>query len=190
MEQLFFNQSIYRLRRLDNQRTKRTAAGATGRAREFCWLLESDWTRAVWHFNLNHLEAGFSYKLLSTVLWINTLFLGWLVYFTDLCYQSDAHTQFTLTRNLIIIFGYHVSNSISQKAFVDISWYRASVVLGNHSQEKYTFRKKKAVRERFSHVLLPASRLGSSVHAFFLSKGNYPPKLSKALLKELISKYN
>ena len=36
LEHLFYNQSIYRLRRLDNQRTKTTAAGATGRAQEFC----------------------------------------------------------------------------------------------------------------------------------------------------------
>ena len=57
-EQLFYNQSIYRLRRLDNQRTKTNAAGATGSAREFCWPLESDLTRAVWRFNLNHLVRG------------------------------------------------------------------------------------------------------------------------------------
>ena len=44
---MFYNQSIYRLRRLENQRTKTTAVDATGRAREFCWLLQSNWTRAV-----------------------------------------------------------------------------------------------------------------------------------------------
>ena len=47
MEQLFYNQSIYSLRRSDNQRTETTAAGTAGRAREFYWLLEFDWTRAV-----------------------------------------------------------------------------------------------------------------------------------------------
>ena len=33
--------------RLESQRTKLTADDATGRAPEFCWLLESDSTRAV-----------------------------------------------------------------------------------------------------------------------------------------------
>ena len=64
MKQLFYNQSIYRLRRLDNQRTKTNAAGATGRAREFCWLFECDWTRAVWRrFSLNHLVNASSVGL-------------------------------------------------------------------------------------------------------------------------------
>ena len=44
--ELFYNQSVYRLRRADNQKTKTNAADATRRAREFCWVLESDWTRA------------------------------------------------------------------------------------------------------------------------------------------------
>ena len=56
MEQMFHNQSTYRLRRLNDQRTKLTAVDETGRARKFCWLLESDWTREVRRFNLNHLD--------------------------------------------------------------------------------------------------------------------------------------
>ena len=34
-----------------------TAADATGRDREFCWLLESDWKREMLRFNLNHLVS-------------------------------------------------------------------------------------------------------------------------------------
>ena len=44
---MFDNQSTYRLRRLENQSNKTTAADVTGRAQEFCWLLKSDLTRAV-----------------------------------------------------------------------------------------------------------------------------------------------
>ena len=47
MEQLFYNQSIYRLRRVDNQRTQMTAAGATGRTREFRWLFKSNRTTTM-----------------------------------------------------------------------------------------------------------------------------------------------
>ena len=57
MEQILYNQLIYGLRRLENFRTKMTAADATGSAREFCWLFESDWTGEVSHFNLNHLVS-------------------------------------------------------------------------------------------------------------------------------------
>ena len=46
-KKMFDNQSTYRLRRLENQSNKTTAADVTGRAQEFCWLLKSDLTRAV-----------------------------------------------------------------------------------------------------------------------------------------------
>ena len=55
---MFHNQWIYKLRRLESLRNKTTAVdSATGRTLEFCWMLESDWTREVCRFNLNHLDC-------------------------------------------------------------------------------------------------------------------------------------
>ena len=80
MEQLFYSQSIYRLTRLENQRTNTTAADAIGRVQEVCWLLESDWTRTVRRFNLNHLQRvqippDFSFMFIFSKCWNINCFL-------------------------------------------------------------------------------------------------------------------